>query len=160
MNKLLMKLLMKPLIVLSLVLVAGFILGTYLPDFWKGFGGENTIDVRIGDPTSSSEKELMESPATQLNQTALTTPVNVPPVLKVVIDEGAYIIRSTAGDRPVKISEVVALVKAATGDADGIRVRVYRKKASRMAEGHALQDAFVAAGISESAVVWAPTAID
>ena len=151
---------MKSLIVLGLVLVAGVIVGTYLPDFWKGFGGGSTVGVGIGDPKAGSKTESVETPTTLSDEPTSTAPVNVPPVLKVVVDEQTYLIRSTEGDRPVKISEVVALVKAAAGDADGIRVRVYRKKASRMAAGHALQDAFVAAGISESAVFWAPTAID
>ena len=52
---------------------------------------------------------------------------------------------------------MIALTKAAAGDANGIRVIVYRKGTSRPSAENALQDAFNEAKISDTAVFWVPT---
>ena len=146
--------------VLGAALVAGVIVGQYLPNFWNGFGGGSTVGVGIGDPAPGTKR----TPSTDSTETPveddITLPANVPPVIKVVIDDRSYFIRSPEGDRPVEIAEVIALAKAAAGDADGVRVRVYRKGTSRSSAENALQDAFNAAKIGNDAVLWVPTPIE
>ena len=161
---------MKKRYILGAALIAGVIVGQYLPNFWKGFGGGSTIGVGIGDPTSgdvSSETgtnpaetpaEPPDKPRTALPGTAPEL-TNVPAVIKVVIDEKSYFIRSETGDRQVTIPEIIALVRAATGDVDGIRVRIYQKGTSRPSAENALNDAFEQAQISGTAVVWVPTIV-
>lgn len=149
--------------ILGAALIAGIIVGQYLPNFWNGFGGGSTIGVGLGDPKSGTNADPTDDATDKPTDTSkpaeedIKLPVNVPPVIKVVIDDRSYFIRSPEGDRPVEIAEVIALAKAAAGDADGIRVRVYRKGTSRPSAENALQDAFNEAKISDTAVFWVPT---
>ncbi len=158
--------------VLGAALVAGAVIGMYLPDFWKGFGGGSTVGVGIGDSTTGtgdvkSEKKAtpVEAPGKKPDASKTKLPdtapdlTNVPAVIKVVIDEKSYFIRSEAGDRQVTIPEIIALIQAATGDIDGIRVRIYQKGTSRPSAENALNDAFQQAKISDTAVVWMPTIV-
>ncbi len=161
---------MKKRYILGAALIAGAIIGQYLPNFWKGFGGGSTIGVGIGDPTSGdvSSKtgtQPAETPGEQPDTPKTAAPGSTPDstntaaVIKVVIDEKSYFVRSAAGDRPVTIPEIIALVQAATGDADGIRVRIYQKGTSRPSAEIALNEAFEQAKISNTAVVWVPTIV-
>ena len=158
--------------VLGAALVAGAVVGMYLPDFWKGFGGGSTVGVGIGDSTNgtgaspSDTDSKTEETSVEKPDAAKPTPpgnapgqTNVASVIKVVIDEKSYFVRSEAGDRPVTIPEIIALVQAATGDADGIRVRIYQKGTSRPSAEIALNEAFEQAKISNTAVVWVPTIV-
>lgn len=159
--------------VLVAALVAGAIVGMYLPDFWKGFGGGSTVGVGIGDSTTGTGNAPSETgnsdsdnrptkapdaPNTTLPDNA-SDATNASAVIKVVIDEKSYFIRSKAGDRQVTIPEIIALIQAATGDIDGIRVRIYQKGTSRPSAENALNDAFQQAKISDTAVVWMPTIV-
>ena len=143
--------------VLGAALIAGVIIGQYLPDFWNGFGGGSTVGVGIGDPAPGTKGKPSTNPTETPIEDDIKLPANVPPVIKVVIDDRSYFIRSSEGDRPVEIAEVIALAKVAEGDADGIRVRVYRKGTSRPSTENALQEAFNEAKISDTAVFWIPT---
>ena len=58
------------------------------------------------------------------------------------------------------LTKVVALAKAASGDEDGIRVRIYRKPSSRASTENELQDALIDAGITENQTVWIANPID
>ncbi len=151
---------MKKRYILGAALVAGVIVGQYLPNFWKGFGGGSIVGVGIGDPAPATLGEPPVDPTSKPVEGDVKPPTNVPPVIKVVIDDRSYFIRSAEGDRPVEIAEVIALAKAAAGDADGIRVRVYRKGSSRPSAENALQDAFNEAKIGDTAVFWVPTTTD
>ena len=152
--------------ILGAALIAGVIVGQYLPNFWNGFGGGSITGVGVGDPKTGTHSEPTDDTAdkkTDAKKPAeddIKIPVNVPPVIKVVIDDRSYFIRSAEGDRPVEIAEVIALAKAAAGDAAGIRVKVYRKGTSRQTTENALQDAFNEAKISDTVVFWVPTTTD
>lgn len=145
--------------ILGAVLVSGIIVGMYLPDFWKGFGGGTTVGVGIGDPASNSDdsnRKPTDDPQAKPVQPNSPAPVDGPPVIKVVIDERSYFIRSAEGDREVSLAEVVDLAKTATGDVDHFRVRIYRKADSRHTAEQALKKALEDAGISGNAVFWTP----
>jgi hypothetical protein len=152
--------------ILGAALVAGVIVGQYLPNFWNGFGGGSITGVGVGDPktrTYTQPPEDIKDKSTDADkpaEIASKIPLNVPSVIKVVIDDRSYFIRSAEGDRPVEITEVIGLVKAAAGDPDGIRVKVYRRGTSRPSAENALQDAFNEAKISDTAILWVPTTID
>ncbi len=159
--------------ILGAVLVAGIGVGLYLGDIWKGFGGGTSIGIGVGDSTSQGTGDGTGDGTKQV-----TKPVNVeatedaPPevtaaapspvthVLKIVIADRSYFLRSPEGDQPVELKDLVAQAKAATGDEDGIRVRVYRKLTSRPAVEIALNDALVAAGLNEDQIVWVANPID
>lgn len=149
--------------ILGAALIAGVIVGQYLPDFWNGFGGGSITGVGLGDPQSGGSLDSSDGSKDSAvdppkgNDAAKELPKNVPPVIKVVIDDRSYYLRSSDGDRPTSIAEVIGLVKAAAGDADGIRLRIYRKGTSRPSAENALQDAIMEAKISEAAVFWSPT---
>lgn len=152
--------------ILGATLIAGIVVGTYLPNFWNGFGGGSIVGVGVGDPKTGTPSQDSEDSASKPEDKAKpvesdSKPLeNVPPVIKVVIDERSYFLRSAEGDRPIEVPEVIALAKAAAGDADGIRIRIYRKKTSRIKAEQDLQDSLVAAGVSDSAILWIPVAID
>jgi len=145
--------------VLGAALVAGAIVGMYLPDFWKGFGGGSTVGVGIGDSKpgdSVGPKDNKDNTDAKSEDVEPPLPTNVPPSIKVSIDDRKYFIRSEEGDREAGVAEIIQLVKAAHGDAEGIRVRIYCKKTARTSAEVALQEAFNAAAIPDTAVYWYP----
>ena len=158
--------------ILGAVLVAGIAVGLYFGDLWKGFGGGNSLGVGTTDHSSTSVKdpdaEKRDANA-KTGETAKTvapsnTDIDVEKsiasipgthrVVKVVIADRSYFVRSTIGDVPTDLNQLVKLVKAATGDEDGIRIRIYRRPTSRTTTELALRDALLDAGIAEEHVVW------
>lgn len=155
--------------ILGAVLVAGIVAGVYLGDIWKGFGGGSITGVGVTDPGTSKgpSKESGESGtskpaavATDSEPDTNKTAASILEVVKIVIADGSYYLRSNDGDEPADLKRVVAVAKTATGDEDGIRVRVYRKLSSRAATEVALQDALVAAGITEEQTSWVANPIE
>lgn len=154
--------------VLGAALVAGAIVGMYLPDFWKGFGGGSTTGVGIGDSKSGdavapkvnadtkTETDKKAETDTKAESVDPPPPTDVPRAIKVSIDDRKYFLRSDEGDREAGIDEIIRFVKVARGDADGIRVRIYCKKTARTSAEVALQEAFNAAAIPDTAVYWYP----
>lgn len=161
--------------ILGAVLVAGIAVGVYLSDFFKGFG--------LGDGTASKSTQESKEPGDDADSTAQTVasidsadsveprtppdpekpavaPAPATQVVKVVIADRSYFVRAADGDQSAELKQVVALAGAATGDEDGIRVRVYRKLSSRTAAEIALRDALVAAGITDEQTVWVASPID
>jgi hypothetical protein len=157
---------------LGAAVAAGVILGINFPQFWKvGDGGSGSIGLGTPVADAPSPKEAAEKAASEatVKETGLSKEVapkdggettTVPPVIKVVIAERSFALRSGKGERPTEVSEVVNLVKKAAGDADGIRLRIYREPSSRPSAEDALRTALADAGISESAVAWMPTATE
>jgi len=166
--------------IMGAVLVAGIAAGVYLGDLWKGFGGgsfglgiggsswsgtgnENGDKITrktnpAGVESTEGTEESTEDTSSKPKMAAKALPA--PDVLKVVIADRSYFIRSPEGDQASDLSEVVAMAKAAPGDQDGIRVRVYRKATSRPAVEIALNDALIASGLTEEQIVWVPTMLD
>ena len=147
--------------VLGLTLIAGMVVGTYLPNIWKGFGGGSTWGIGIGDPADGLQIETQDaSTDDELDATIPAAQPQPQSLIKVIIDERSFFIRSATGDRPTELTEIIALATAATGDADGFRVKIYRKGSSRPSAENALNDALSKADIAESAVLWVPTEIE
>lgn len=162
---------------------AGVLVGINMPEFWKGPGtGSGTTGVGIGTPSANApetadpksdsselasvaKKIVKESASTNdqqstADQAAATAPAEKPDVVKVVVAERAFALRSEKGERPIQLPEIIELVKQAPGDTDGIRLRIYRKPSSRASAEDALQTALSDAGIREDVVEWVPTSTD
>lgn len=144
------------------VLVAGIATGIYVGKFWKGFGGGSTLGVGVSDGTSlkPGTAKPTETTASKEPDPEPAKPVEVPKVVRVVIDNQSYFLRGEAGDEPIELKQLVELVKAAPGDEDGTRVRIYRRLSSRTSAELALNTALVDAGIKEDQTIWAATPID
>ena len=157
---------------------AGVLVGINMPEFWKGpgtGGGTSVVPGTQGttesktDSSAQAEKPVTatrtvseSSPLKSPNSSPATPPpVEKPAVIKVTVDERTFSLRSEeAGERPIELRELIEMVKTAKGDADGIRLRIYRKPSSRASAEMALQTALTDAGIREEAVHWVPTATE
>jgi len=158
--------------VLGVMLVAGIGLGLYLGDLFKGFGGGSLSGIGIGDPAAASKSsgksksDTKASTETTTKSTAAKSDATVTQkapastVVKVVIADRSYFIRSATGDEPADLKQVIAQAKEATGDENGIRIRIYRKLTSRTTAENELSDALIAAGVTVDQTIWVPTPID
>lgn len=119
------------------VLVGVAALAFYLGTQFKGpgLGGSGAGD---GGPAPGQAASPSTLPTTDLvgddaiQATTVTTPATpTSPLVAVVISGDKYLL-STTGDEtqatPAELAEVVRAVLSASGDGQGIRVRVYRKK--------------------------------
>lgn len=153
---------------LGVAVAAGVLVGMNLPDFWKGFGGGGGPNpLGLGPPagnrpapSDTDAKEPAVSTVTHTRESEGARSSGLSPAIKVVIAERSLWLRSGDEERPIEVAEVVELVKRSAGDADGIRLRIYRKPSSRPSAESALQSALADAGIPENAILWAPTASD
>lgn len=159
--------------VLGGVLVAGIAAGLYLGDLFKGFGFGNSLGLGTGGKSNSSQEskqgtdEGAAKTVVQSKTTITPEPTRKPAkkqnnhhVVKIVIADRSYFVRSTEGDQATDLAELVELVNSATGDDDGIRVRIYRKPTSRTSTELALRDALLEAGVKEEQTVWVINPID
>ena len=147
--------------ILGAVLVAGIAAGVYLGDFWKGFGWGGGPQGVAGNSSTTSKQKSSDSKTSskETTQTEKTSTVSGK-VVKVVIDNRSYFLRSTAGDQATELNDLVEMAKTAAGDEDGIRIRIYRKKSSRPSAEEALREALVAAGIPEEQTAWPANPVD
>ncbi|MBS0204775.1 MAG: hypothetical protein JSS49_17860 [Planctomycetes bacterium] len=158
--------------ILGTVLAIGIAVGVYLGDLWKGFGtGQSgsdaarkaTTETTDGDAVAETSTTLATVDGASAGKTASTSPTGsdkVSQVVKVIVSDRSYFVRTDDGDEPSELKKVVALAKSATGDVDGIRIRIYRRLSSRTASEIALAEALTAAGITEEQTVWVVNPID
>ncbi len=157
--------------VLGAALLAGIGLGIYLGAFkGPGLGGSGSNGDGAGDgktnASTGSGEPLKGRSETADNITPVDDEDPVPvvdqKVVRVVIDEESFLLRSTkdgSGDVPISLPKLTRLIEKATGDADGLRVRIYEKLTARPAAEESLKKALTAAGIPDSAVFWVPTPV-
>jgi len=145
----------------------GILIGALIWSWLPRFGGPLAFVGEQGSPTNEAnqEKSLPEAPPAEdradrpaePERDASPRPAN-PQVLQVLIDGREYFVQasgSSTGDyRPVSLDELVALALNATGDEDGIRVRITRRGSSRATAEMALRDRLVAAGLTDEAIRW------
>jgi hypothetical protein len=147
--------------VLGAALLAGIGLGVYFGKF-DGFGlggGKGT-----GPANSSSTTQVSTDSGGQIKELAENKPsedeipVEVPKVVRVLIDDHQFLLRGASGaaDVPIELPKLVSLVRKAPGDADGFRVRIYRKTTARASAEERLKGALAAAGITDTAILWVP----
>jgi len=149
--------------ILGTVLVAGAVIGWYLPDFWKGLGGGSSIGVGIGDPqtepkTRIDQPESEESPPPE--EITASEPKEELTLIKILIDDRSYLLRADDGDQVMPIEELMEKARNTIGDSDGVRIRIYRKGSSRVSAEDVLKQSLAEAGIKETAIVWMPTPVE
>lgn len=151
--------------VMGIVLIAGIGAGIYLGDFMKGpgFGGSsNSANKGTGADGDGSEKvsskKTTETTEPKPEKTA-AAPLQTP-VVKIVVSDRAYLLRTATGDEPIELDQIVSYATAAKGDEDGVKIRVYRKPSSRASTEIALQQALTAAGVGEEQTVWVVNPVD
>lgn len=158
--------------ILGTVLAIGIAVGVYLGDLWKGFGtGHSGSDTAKKTKTEAKERDSTKDDTQTLavvDDASISKPASkpttgsdaVPQVVKVIVADRSYFVRTAEGDEAADLKSIVALAKSAIGDVDGIRIRVYRRPTSRTAAEIALSEALVAAGITEEQTVWVVNPID
>lgn len=141
----------------------GAVLSAILPDFGFGLGSGGGI----GNPPGL--KQEATSPVAESGSSVTSTaPIDdvaaateeVPPtdVVYVLIDKREYLLRrgpeGKASFKPASLEEVAQAAQAATGDDNGIRVRIAQKSSSRETTERALRAKLEEAGVPGDAIRW------
>ena len=147
---------------LGAVLLAGVGLGVYLGKFNFGWGGGNQFG--IGSSGSETQVTTAAGNVKPLEATKVKEelPIAVPDVVRILIDDRQYYLRSDNGgeqDVPIELPKLMRLIEQAPGDNDGLRVRVYLKTTARASAEENLKTALKEAGINEASVFWVPTPV-
>lgn len=158
----------KGLVVAGGILVAiGIYLGTLFQGWELGVGESGTGDKSpqavsspsrgpsLSDLADESASEGTSPPDASAERTA--EPVSGSTKrLDVIIDGREYLLVSSEGQSPQSISleKLVGLIPAATGDDDGVRIRIIRRKSSRVTTELALQEKLTEAGVPADAQIW------
>ncbi len=143
----------------------GALLSYLLPDF--GFGLGTGGDVGIGNPPGSNAAGTIVGTGDESSESTAETPTDTPestdtagPVATVfvMIDGREYLLRrGPEGKAPYKsarLEQVVQAAQEATGDDNGIRVRIAQRSSSRETAERALRMKLEEAGIPGDAIRW------
>lgn len=160
----------------GILVVSGIGIGAFLSTmFPSGFGtgqGINgignpvaTAPVVEGGPSAEEQPEETNSVAPVLTSETSekevpeeVEPIVAPALVYVLIDGYDYLLRrGPEGKAPYKaasIDEVVEAAANATGDENGIRIRIARRNSARESAERALQSKLEAGGVTSEAVRW------
>ena len=150
---------------LGAALLAGVGLGVYLGKFNFGWGGGNQFGIgSSGTETqvTSAAGNIKPLEAKKETKAKEEIPAVIPDVVRILIDEREYYLRSENGgdqDVPIELPRLIRLIEQAPGDEDGLRVRVYLKATARASAEENLKTALKEAGINEASVFWVPTPV-
>lgn len=136
---------------LSGALALGLVAGVYLGEWFPSLGGGLGLGVRSA-PSSKSTSATTNNSTAEFNVGSAGIADGNSGSLRVVIKERSFFVRQGSQDKPIAIDALVAAIKSAKGDADGIRARVYRAGSARPTAEQQLTDALKAADVPESAV--------
>lgn len=158
---------------LGVVGVVGVALGLYLGGFLKGFGlGDhspgtaNTPSTQVSDegPNTPVRTKVASQTTTGDEDVDLGSPVRPgtqmpkPETVDVIIDGDSYHFRNpqtyAIESKPVSAEEVLAKVRTATGNSDGIRVKIYRKASALPSAEARLAAVLESDGIKQTATYW------
>ena len=108
-------------------------------------------------PTQPTAVESPQKPPKPKTETDRPVPTDDPQVLQVLIDDRQYAIAERGENRmeyrPAALEALVEAARQHAGNADGIRVRVARRK-SRAAIEIRLRDELLKAGLTEDNIEW------
>ncbi|QDV20746.1 hypothetical protein Pan153_54240 [Gimesia panareensis] len=154
------------------VLILGIILGQF-------FGLTPGINSGPGQGEDQSESQPEESSSSIMASTESdVVPVLVQPepkpqktlaelplqVLDILIDDRSYLVKAESQPReqyqPAEMEQILKLVARATGDEDGIKVRVYRTGSARVVPEKVLKEELKKAGLGSPQVEWKVHLID
>lgn len=150
----------------------GALLNAVLPDFtvnWGLGGGPETTKPTTSTPEATTETTTVTTTETTTeppNQAPIEAGEQSEPVktVFVLIDGRNYLLRrgpqGQAAFKPAELDEVVLAAEQATGDDNGIRVRVEQKSSARDTAERALREKLDAANVSGDAVLWKDRPVD
>jgi hypothetical protein len=150
---------------LGAALLAGVGLGVYLGKFNFGLGGGNQFGIGSSDSqthVTTAAGNIKPLEVTSEKKEKVESPIAVPDVVRILIDERQYYLRSENGgdqDVAMELPKLIRLIEQAPGDSDGLRVRVYLKSTARASAEENLKSALKDAGINEASVFWVPTPV-
>ena len=131
-----------------------------------GIGNQFGI-VSTGNGTGS-DTQVSVAPVDVVNKPAETVketdelPIAVPDVVRILIDERQYYLRSEnrgGQDLLIELPRLIDLILQAPGDDDGLRVRVYRRSTARASAEEKLKTAMAEAGVNDASIFWVPTPV-
>lgn len=136
--------------VLLLVAVLVLLLGRF------GLGPAGGGGPQNSSPSQAEVRDAGETPPAEqpLEDADVAGVVSVPTSLDVWVEEREYLIADPAagGRRRATLEEILQLASQATGDADGVRVRIRRMPSARVTAWMRLYEALMQAGLPEEAV--------
>lgn len=153
----------------GVLVVLGVLIGWLLPSF-RGpgeggsgqDGGELKNASKVFVTTHTTDVPAVAEPKTK-SPAATELPTSNEPsgtadqIIEVRVSDRAYAIRP-AGDtgefQPIELEQLVERAKAAKGNEDGIRAKIYRDPSARAAAEQRLSDALTAAGVPKDSIQW------
>ncbi|QDU08326.1 hypothetical protein [Gimesia aquarii] len=146
------------------VLALGIILGQYFgltPGINSGSGEGEEKAAPGTDPQSilaSTETEIVPvliQPEPEQSKSQSEAPLKV---LDILIDNRSYFIKAASQPkekyRRAEIVEIISQAKKATGNEDGIHIRVYRKGSARVIPESLLKEELKKSGLSSEMIDW------
>jgi len=154
------------------ILILGIILGQF-------FGLTPGINTGPGEGEKQPQTDSEESSQTIMaSNESDVVPVLIQPeprkekslaelplkTLDILIDDRSYLVKSDSQSReqyhPAELQEIIRLARQATGDEDGIRVRVYRKGSARVVPEAKLKEELKQAGLESQQIDWKVHLVD
>ena len=146
---------MKTRSVVGILLLAGIGIGAflakYLPDSFgigDGFSGIGNDNTKVSTTSETESPAVPEGTGSQVGVD----------VLVVLIDGHDYLLETGTGDdvvyQPTSLEEIAEQAELATGDKNGVKVRVLRRVSARASAENALKDKLESAGIKSGSVRW------
>lgn len=117
-----------------------------------------------GSGSSEGNAEVQISTSTEAEQVDTTPPakaLEVDGILDIIIDETSYLIQVKDNSTVVlSLDEIAQRAPEMTGNAQGMKVRVSRKRSSLLSAERKLEQTLKDAGLSNSQVQWVTAPID
>lgn len=153
--------------VLGAALIAGIGLGIYLGPLLKGLGlGGGNIPGTNGQKTDAQATLGTPESVTPTDDSTRSSntkedmiPETATDAVKVLIDDRTIFLRQPDQDIPIELPRLMKIVKLATGDPNGFKIRIYEKASARTSVEESLKRALENAGISDTEVFWAPNPV-
>lgn len=153
------------------ILALGIILGQYFgltPGINSGPGEAektaDTADEESRNIMASSESEIIPvliQPEPKQEKSLAEIRLKV---LDILIDDRSYLVKAASQPkdkyRPADINEILTLAKQASGDEDGIHVRVYRTGSARVVPEASLKEGLGKSGLQPQMIDWKIHLID
>lgn len=143
-------------------------LAFYLGTQWKGLGpggtgtGFGTTSADSGATEEDREPDLVGDEAVSID-TSRSSGGAGPPIVSIIMSDEDYLV-STTGDltqtKAANLSEVAHAALTATGDSQGIRVRVYHKKDATVGVMDDLKRKLDQVGIPAQAIQYMDTPLE
>ena len=154
------------------VLILGIILGQYLgltPGINSGPGeGEGRVEPESEESSpsvmASTESDMVPvliQPEPREQKSLAEIPLQV---LDILIDDRSYKVKADSQPRekyqPADMETILMLAGRATGDEDGVKVRVYRTGSARVVPEKTLKEELTKSGLDTQQVEWKSHLID